>query len=48
MAKEKTDDTQGQNPLWPGEGCRYAGEKDTEKSEETPGLVEETIIPLVY
>jgi hypothetical protein len=43
----KDDDTQGQNPQWPGEDCRYAGEKDTEKSKQTPGLTEETVIPLV-
>lgn len=40
---------ESENPtLWPGDGCRYAGEQDKKTTKQGPfEIVEETIIPLV-
>jgi hypothetical protein len=46
--KIKQDETGGQNPIWPGEGLRKAGEKDEKKAEGPQGeTTETTIIPEV-
>lgn len=46
--KIKQDETSGQNPIWPGEGCRKAGEKDEKKVQGPQGeTTEKTEIPKV-
>lgn len=44
--KDDNENTQGQNPQWPGDHLRKAGEKDVKKSKQGTGeITETTIIP---
>lgn len=48
MKEEKTDDSAGQNPQWPGEKSRNPGRYDKTARKLGDGeLTEETIVPIV-
>lgn len=44
MKEEKTDDSAGQNPQWPGEKARKPGRYD---KKTTGDITEETIVPII-